>query len=224
MYIEKYPEVPHLTDKQIQEITEAVFCEDVPKRSCDAVFIFGSSHPSTYQNAFELYKEGFVKNIIITGGLSKSKDKHKDWVYGDKTEADLMFDKLKDMGVPESHMFVESKSTNSKENVVFAKDIFDFSGIKSLYFISKNYAAGRQYRTLKKYVDDVDIISCPYQVELEGQISFDRFNWMKYKTSRSLVFGEYLRIIYYGKKGDIYKLNSMAQGLEGYIKAVLKFT
>lgn len=40
--------------------------------------------------------------------------------------------------------------------------------------------------------------------------------------SRALVFGEYLRILYYGEIGDIARVEGVAAGLEDYVERVLK--
>ncbi|MDR7857855.1 YdcF family protein [Tissierella sp.] len=219
MYIPKYPEVPDLTDNQIEEITEITFGEEEGLNSSDVIFVFGSTHPPTYQNAFEAYNKGLGKEIIISGGSSGSKDKHKDWIYGDKAEARVIYEKLASLGVPEQKMFLEEKSKNSRENILFAKEIYDFSKVNSLIFISKNYAAGRQCRTLKKYLPKaIKISSYTYNTYFDDGSTFNRHDWMKHERSKSLVFGEYLRIVYYGKRGDIEELNYIDQGLKEYIE------
>jgi len=152
MYIAKYPEVPGLTDYQIEEMTRIVFCEESDLTSSDLIFVFGTTHPGSYQNALDAYNKGLGKEMVISGGNSGSPDKYKDWIYGDTPEAFIVFEKLATNGVPVERMFLENKSTNSKENVIYSKEVYDFSKTKSIIFISKNYAAGRQYRTLRKYL------------------------------------------------------------------------
>lgn len=223
MYIPKYPKVPYLSDNQIKEITEAVFGEEENLNSSDIIFIFGSTHPATYQNALEAYNKGLGKEVIISGGSSGSKDKHKDWIYGEKTEARVIFEKLASQGVPVEKMFLEEKSKNSKENVLFAKEAYDFSKVKSLIFISKNYVAGRQYRTLKKHLSkDIKISSYTYNIYLDDGSTFDRYDWIEHEKSKSLVFGEYLRIAYYGQRGDIEGLNYIDEGLKKHIELILQ--
>lgn len=222
MYIPKYPKVPDLTINQVKAITEIVFCEKHDLICSDVIFIFGSTHPEAYEKLLELYHKGLVKDIVISGGSSGSKEKHKDWIYGDKSEARVIFEKLAFYGIPIGKMFLEEKSTNSKENIIFSNEIYDFSKVKSLTFISKNYAAGRQYRTLKKYLPEgIKIIPYSYNTYFDDETTFSRYDWMKHRKSRALVFGEYLRIIYYGKNGDIEGVNGIVQGLEKHIGTIL---
>jgi hypothetical protein len=185
------------------------------------IFIFGSTHPATYQNAIEAYNNGWGKEIVVTGGSSGSTDKHKEWKYGDKSEARVICEKLVENGIRRDKIFIEEKSTDSKENIIFAKEIYDFSKIKSLTFISKNYVAGRQYRTLRKYLpDNLIIIPYSYNVYFDNGTTFDRYDWMNYDKSKSLVFGEYLRIVYYGRREDIENVGGIINGLEKHIEEV----
>jgi uncharacterized SAM-binding protein YcdF (DUF218 family) len=204
MHIPKYLKVPNLTINQVKAITEIVFCEEQNLITSDVLFIFGSAYPEAYQNALDLYNKGLVKNIVIYGGLSSSKQKHKDWIYGDKSEARLIFEKLAFYGIPLAKMFLEEKLINSKDNIIFSSEIYDFSKVKSLIFISQNYTAGRQYRTLKKYLSKgVRIMPYTYNIYFDDETTFNRHDWMKCRKSRELVFVEYLKILYYSRMGDI---------------------
>lgn len=59
----------------------------------------------------------------------------------------------------------------------------------------------------------------PYETKLkESDNNLNHLNWMEYPESRSLVIGEYLRIIYYGMKGDIVSVDGVVEGLEEYVR------
>ncbi len=223
MGIPKYPEVPYLNDNQIDEMTKIVFCEYNNLVISDMIFVFGSTHPGCYLNALEAYNKKLGNVIFVSGGTSGAPDKHKNWSYGDESEANVIFRKLTEHGVPAEKIYLEYKSTNSKENILYAQRIYDFSKINSILFVCKNYAAGRQYRTLKKYLsENVKIGSFGYNVHLDDGTTFDRYNWMNYDKSRSLVFGEYLRILYYGLIGDIESIDNPIRGLEKYVDKLIK--
>ena len=67
--------------------------------------------------------------------------------------------------------------------------------------------AGRQWRTLAKHLPNhLKFIPFTFDAAYEG-ISLSRDNWMDTEMGRSRVWGEYLRIIHYGKKGDILALD-----------------
>lgn len=214
--IPKYPKVPTLNDKQIKAITEIVFYLEKDLRKNDLIFVFGSTHPACVEATYKAYTMGLGERIIISGGQSKSREKHKDWNPEDQTEASSISRKLVEMGVPKDKIHVEDQATNSKENVLLATQCFDFSTVQSVTIISKNYVVGRQARTLKKYVNsNMHVSSYPYNVYLDDGTTFDETNWSKCEQSQSLVFGEYLRIVFYGKRGDILDDTPPIDGLEG---------
>ncbi|WP_438432730.1 YdcF family protein [Gorillibacterium sp. sgz500922] len=223
MKIPKYPDVPVLTVNQIEELTKIVFCSEKELKSADLIFIFGSTDPGAYHKALDAYNKGLAKEILISGGTSGFGLKHESWMEGEKPEAQAIFEKLAMNGVPEERMHIENKSRNSKENVLFAKEIYDFSQVRSLIFVSKCHAAGRQYRTLRKYIEgQLEIAPYSYESKLNNSIYINQFNWMDYPDGRSIVFGEYLRILYYGWKGDIEAVKGIIEGLENPIKNLIE--
>jgi len=215
--IPKYPRVPNLNKNQITKLTNIVFLPKRDLKKNDVIFVFGSTHPACVEATYQAYKEGLGREIIISGGRSNAREKHKDWTGGDGSEASSISSQLIERGIPEDRIHVEEQATNSKENVILATKLFDFSKVKGVTIISKNYVVGRQYRTLMKYIPSrIQISSYGYNVYLDDGTTFDENNWTEKAQSRSLVFGEYLRIISYGERGDIVKNCDPIEGLERY--------
>lgn len=90
--------------------------------------------------------------IIVTGGVSPTGIKHENWVDKTVPEAHVIFNKLTEAGIPLNVIVYEDRSRNTLENVLFAKEIFDFDAIESLLIVCKSHGAGRQYRTLAKHL------------------------------------------------------------------------
>ncbi|GEK66371.1 YdcF family protein [Leuconostoc mesenteroides] len=201
--IPKSPEVPKLSESEIEFLTNTVFG---PKKSiikCDALFVFSGTHPGHWEKTLEAYNETGVDKIIVTGGNSLTGKKHPEWQFDNQTEADVIIDYLISNGVSPQHIVYEKSSTNTLENVKFALNVFDFSQIKSLMFICKSHATGRQLRTLTKYLPaTIDYIPYTFNAEYSGNI-VSRQEWMNSDIGQSRVWGEYLRILHYGQKGDI---------------------
>ncbi len=220
--IPKFPAVPDLTNEQIEELTIEVFCNDQKIKKADLIFVFGSTDPGAFQKTLDAYQKGIIKEILISGRGATHGKKHESWMDGSKSEAQSIKDKLLLNGVPEEIINIEDRSTNSKENVLYSKQIFDFSNISSLLFVSKCHAAGRQYRTLRKYLpNNIEMGPYSYETIING-IYINQFNWMLYPESRSLIFGEYLRILYYSHKGDIECVKGIVNGLESYIERIFE--
>jgi uncharacterized SAM-binding protein YcdF (DUF218 family) len=125
-----------------------------------------------------------------------------------------MKEKLIILGVPEQKIIMEDRSTDSLENILFAKDMYDFSKVKKLAFICKSYAAGRQLRTLQMHLpSSISLLAYPFDTSPWKNRVISRYNWMDEQDSRSYVYGEYLRILHYGEKGDIVPLDKNISGL-----------
>lgn len=220
-FIPKEPMVPELTDDQIDKLTAITFLEEVKPESCDAIFIFAGTHPGHWEKAIEAYHNGLSKQIIVTGGVSPTGVKHLDWKDKNTPEADVIIDELLKAGVSEHHIVAENRSRNTLENVLFAKEVFDFSKVKSLLIICKNHVTGRQYRTLAMHTRS-DIRCFPFGFDAMFQdISVSRHNWMM-TVGRSRVFGEFLRIVYLGGIGHVLPLEEMVEGLEEYAASYLE--
>ncbi|MET3557944.1 uncharacterized SAM-binding protein YcdF (DUF218 family) [Streptococcus rupicaprae] len=205
--IPKTPEVPALSEEDITFLTEVTFGDKVPVQACDALFVFGGTHPGHWEKAIEAYQKGLVRKIILTGGVSPTGTPNPDWTHGKEPEADVIKEYLLAAGIPEEVIVLENRSTNTLENVLFAKEIVDFSQIKSLMFVCKSHVTGRQGRTLAKHLPE-HLTYVPYTFDASYQghvLSWE--TWMETDIGRSRIWGEYLRIIYYGKKGDILPLD-----------------
>lgn len=206
--ISKTPDVPELSKEEVAFLTEVAFGQFISPQACDALFVFGGTHSGHWEKAIEAYQLGLVKEIIVTGGISPTGTPNPDWTHGKEfTEAEVIVEHLLEAGIPQESIIYENSSTNTLENVLFAKEVFDFTAIQSLLFVCKSHVAGRQWRTLVKHLPNhLKFIPFTFDAAYEG-ISLSRDNWMDTEMGRSRVWGEYLRMIHYGKKGDILALD-----------------
>jgi uncharacterized SAM-binding protein YcdF (DUF218 family) len=216
MDIPKFPELPPLTQEQMEEITKLTFLHrdrfDYEK-PFDLLFVFGGSYPMIWETAKKAYDQGLAPLILVTGGYKEGATKHESWTYGKTPESRVIRQKLMELGVPGECIFIEDRSANSLENVLFAKEIFDFTRIRRLLFVCKAYAAGRQWRTLRRHLPG-DLYCAPYPAYTSiNQEAVTETGWMNRPDHRQIVYGEYLRILYYGRKGDIIPVEQSIPGL-----------
>lgn len=212
--IPKEPMVPALTDRQMEELTTIAFLPESDLTPCDAIFVFAGTHPGHWERAIDAYRRGYSKRIIVTGGVSPTGVKHSAWEDANVPEADVIVGRLLQQGVRSQDIVFENRSRNTMENVLFAKEVFDFSAIESLFLVCKNHAAGRQYRTFAKHVSDsVRCVPFGFDAEYRGNV-ISRNEWMNSEVGRSRVFGEYLRIVHYGRLGHVLPLSHEIEGLE----------
>ena len=112
---------PALNDEAISEITQIVFDEPSAAKPCDVVFIFGGSHPGLWLHGAEAYHAGLGEDVIVTGGHKPTALEHHTWTHGVRAEAKVIREELVSRGVPIQRIHIESDSTNTLENVLFAK-------------------------------------------------------------------------------------------------------
>lgn len=217
------PPTPALSDTLIDEITTIVFGAPTPPTPCDLIFIFGGSHPGLWTTAAAAYHAQLGPHILVTGGYKPTAVHHHTWQHGTRPEALVIRDELVARGVPNAHITIETRSTNSLENVRFAQEVYDFSTLTSILVICRNHGVGRQVRTLRRHIDPrITVHAYPFATN-HGRdgIPITRANWMTTATSRAGVFGHLLKIIKYGRKGDIEPLAALSPELEEVVVAWL---
>lgn len=134
-------------------------------------------------------------------------------------ESHVIRRELINLSVPESVIFYEDKSTNSLENVLFAKDVYDFSDITSILVVCKNYGVGRQCRTLKQQIaKNIKVIPYSFDTEAGNGPFITRYTWMNYEKSKALVFTQVVKIYQYGKLGHLEPVEQISPTLEELVK------
>lgn len=135
--------------------------------------------------------------------MSPTGKKHAEWADRTAPESQVIKRKIIEAGVPEECIFYEDTSKNSAENVTHALEVFDFTKVKSLLVVCKAHGAGRQIRTLQKYLpDEIRFIPYGFPAIYNGE-GIRRDNWHLTQEGRSRVWGEYLRICKYGDAGHL---------------------
>lgn len=201
--IPREPTMPELSAGQLQMITDVVFGPQVPLQNGDLIFVFSSAQAGIWQATLQAWRQGLAPQIFVTGGQSKTADAEYAAYVGDRTENAIITEKLIANGVPTTAIIGEDRSANSLENVIFATEVFDFTTIKRVVFITKAHVVGRHWRTLKQHLPaTVELIPYSYVAEYNG-ITVTRDNWVASAVGRARVWGEYLRIQAYSEKGDI---------------------
>ena len=71
-----------------------------------------------FMNAYELYRQGKIKKLLLTGGSGAVLNQGN-------SEALMMIDFFKRIGVPESDIILEPNSRNTWENAIFTKKVLD---------------------------------------------------------------------------------------------------
>ncbi len=181
---------------EIKKITNYIFLKSNQQRT-DLALVFGTRHQEAIDKAFELYCDGLVPKILVSGGINR---------ITRENEAKEIGDKLIQRGVKKDDVILESKSTNTLENVLFSKQIIDekigFNKIKKIIAVVKHYHSRRALMTLKKHFPKtVELIPVTYEI-----YGFTEGNWFNNKIGKKKIVSEWNKILKYLKKGDIKEL------------------
>jgi uncharacterized SAM-binding protein YcdF (DUF218 family) len=103
----------------------------------------------------ELYRMGFIKKIIFTGGSGRIL--HPEMKEGNYINRYFLY-----MGIPQEDFLIEAESQNTKENAVFTKSLLDNNNIKGeLLLITSAFHMRRSLGCFRKAGMTVD----PYSTD-----------------------------------------------------------
>ena len=189
-----------LSPEELEHITQTVFVTSDLHPVADLLFIFGTStidSDALESVARDCQQEHFPK-VIVTGLSGR--------LYSEtgKPVAHIMRDELIARGVPSDIILVQDKSTNTLDDVAFSLDVLEKHSIspESIAFLCKAHHSGRCLRTLRKFFPSQTLLPVTYIAAYDG-VKIVEEDWYQHEVSRGRVYGEYLRIIEYSRRGDI---------------------
>ena len=180
----------------IADITNFIFVSDEPEQA-DAIFLPGGSFPEPPEYASELYRQGYAKWLIPSGGVSVKRDKwpgvrRKAELYsGDyQSDCDFFTDVLLKNGVPASAIIRENKSGHTRDNAFLSRKAVDERGIdvKTALIVCKAFHARRCLMLYQMAFPDVDIKVCPVHC-----YNITKENWYESEAGIDRVLGELAR-------------------------------
>jgi uncharacterized SAM-binding protein YcdF (DUF218 family) len=160
----------------------------------DCILVLGSHDLRVAERGADLYLQGLAPIIIFSGGLGNlTKDM---WT---ETEADLFATIALDKGVPREAIFIENKSTNTGENILFTQQLLKDKNLdlQSFIVVQKPYMERRSYATFKKHWPDKKLlVTSPL-------LSFDEYHNDEIPLERviNIMVGDLQRIRIYPEKG-----------------------
>ncbi len=201
--IPRNPPSPKLNEEIIRLLTQLCFRQDnIITEPVDLIFLF-STHTiveKTANSISRLLDKDISKKVFITGGFPNYSDVKRNTT----PESELILSNINRSKFPDVIFYKEEKSRNTLENVTEALKVLNFSNYKRVLFIFKSHAAGRGYLTLRKYLPNSLLIQQTNSAEYRDlKVPISRSNWFTSKFAQERVFGEFLRIKEYGKRGDI---------------------
>lgn len=185
-----------MDNRIISDISNYIFMSDEPAE-VDAIFLPGGSHSEQPEYAAELYRQGYAKWLVPSGGVSvKLKKWHgvrsKADVYnGDyQTDCEFFTDVLLKNGVPSSVIIGEDESGHTRDNAFFSRKKVDELGIRieKAMIVCKAFHARRCFMLYQMAFPEVDFILCPISC-----YNITKENWFRTEEGIDRVLGELSR-------------------------------
>ena len=187
----------------------------------DVVIALGTNDLRVAEFAAELFLQGYGATLVCTGGVAHQGDLlETSWK---KTEAEMYADVAISRGVPRERILLETRATNTAENIRFARDLLRRREIRprNILLAVKPFMRRRVWATLP--------IEWP---EMPATLASPQMTLDQYFTDElgpdkiiNIMMGDLQRIWVYARKGWSAPQPLPAEVWEAYLKlAALGFT
>lgn len=160
----------------------------------DCILVLGSHDLRVAERGAELYLRGWAPVLIFSGGLGNlTRDM---WT---EPEADQFAAIARNKGVPEEAIFIENRSTNTGENILFTQQLLAKNNLdpQTFLLVQKPYMERRSYATFKRHWPDKQLIVT------SPPLSFEEYPTAEIPLERviNVMVGDLQRIKIYPGKG-----------------------
>lgn len=167
--------------------------------NADCIIVLGSMKAAKYRvpAAAKAFFSGRSEKIMLCGG------KKRDFLNGSRTEAEDMYEKTLELGVPGANIIMENNSQNTIENILCSllelQRAMQLNRVKSVLLVTAAYHMRRSLHIARYFFPPhISVYPCP-----ADDTTTKRDNWMKTAEGRDRVEAEALNIVNYVKNGVI---------------------
>jgi len=189
-------------------------------QKADAIFVLGSHDPSVADYAVELYKEGWAKYIIFSGGVVRPVGELRNLTP--KSEADAFFDIAIKVGVPAEAIILDNEATNTGENFSCTRKILKEKGFdfQNFILVQKPYMVRRTYATALVQFAEFKFISTAKPETYAQYIARCAENSINKERVISNITGDLQRLKIYPEKGFLVKMEIPENVWDAYEKLI----
>jgi uncharacterized SAM-binding protein YcdF (DUF218 family) len=164
----------------------------------DVILVLCSHDTVVAERGAQLFLEGWAPLLVFSGGLGSITGRV--WT---EPEAERFARIAIDRGVPREKILIETRSTNTGENVLFTRQLLAERQLDPQRFIvvQKPYMERRSYATFKKLWPEKDLIVTSPQISLDGYLSRYSHETLSSDDVISIMVGDLQRIRLYPAKG-----------------------
>src|SRR3712207_3339150 len=164
----------------------------------EVVLVLCSHDTAVAEHGARLYLEGWAPLLVFSGGLGVITKN-----LWSEPEAELFASVARGMGVPGSDILVETRSTNTGENVRFSRRLLKERGLEpeSLILVQKPYMERRTYATFKNYWPGPRVAVTSPQVSFEEYLRNYSNSALTEDDVVGIMVGDLQRLRVYPEKG-----------------------
>jgi uncharacterized SAM-binding protein YcdF (DUF218 family) len=158
----------------------------VAEGRADLGFLFGTRHgvEEFCAAAHALWLRGMFPRLLVSGGATGGQA---------RPEAEVIAERLVQLGMPREALILETAATNTGENVIFsrrkAEETIGLDSIKSLLVIGKVCSMRRYLMTLERHWPQPQRFACAV-----NYFGVERECWHEHEEFRSRVLSEFEKI------------------------------
>jgi uncharacterized SAM-binding protein YcdF (DUF218 family) len=169
-----------------------------PLSAADVILVLCSHDTSVAERGAQLFLDGWAPLLIYSGGLGSITSRL--WT---EPEADRFAQIAVGMGVPPGKILIESRSTNTGENVVFTRRLLGERGIDPDTFIlvQKPYMERRSYATFARVWPGKKAIVTSPQASFEDYLAHHSNEALSRDEIIGIMVGDLQRIRLYPARG-----------------------
>ena len=164
----------------------------------DVIVGFGNFNTDIARRAAELYHQGYAPKILFTGGLGRNTDG-----LLPEPEAVRFAKVAMECGVPESDILIEDRSTNTKENIEFTRQLLEEKGIpyNHILGVHQPFMERRITAAMGVYWPELNFSVTSPQVSIPEYLRRAREQGVSENASVSVIVGDFQRMDLYAQKG-----------------------
>lgn len=169
-----------------------------PVAAADVILVLCSHDTRVAERGAELFLQGFAPWLVFSGGLGTiTKDMWRE------PEAELFSRVAVERGVPRERILLETRSTNTGENVAFTRELLHARGLdpQRVILVQKPYMERRSFATFRKVWPQKEVIVTSPQVSLDAYLEQYSNEALSADDVISIMVGDLQRIRIYAEKG-----------------------
>ena len=173
-------------------------CLHQPPQKADVIVGFGNFNTDIAARAAQLYLQGYAPKILFTGGLGRNTEG-----LLPEPEAVRFARVAMECGVPEEDILLEDKSTNTKENIDFTRELLEKNGIPHSHILGVHqpFMERRIKAAMGVYWPEQTFTVTSPQVTIPEYLARAKEQGISENASVSVIVGDFQRIELYAEKG-----------------------